>query len=168
MLNELVETKQKWYREPWPWALFGIPAATMIAGVITISLAIRSEDGLVADDYYKQGLAINQTLARDDSAKRLGLHASVSLEDGRLLLYVICNPGVVLPSSLRMHWAHPTHSGSDQVLILNKDGDRYAIALPQMPAGRWNVSVEDLQGDWRIVGSLPMPFSGRLEISAVQ
>ena len=42
-------------------------------GLITLWLAITSFDGLVADDYYKQGLAINQTLARADAAQELRL-----------------------------------------------------------------------------------------------
>lgn len=164
MLNQVNNAGRSWYREPWPWALFGIPAATMIAGVITITLALRSEDGLVADDYYKQGLSINQTLARDDAAKRYGLHAVASLKEGILLLEVTSSAGNELPDSLRMHWAHPTHSGSDHVLILRKGEGGYVVAMPQMLAGRWNVSVEDLKGEWRIVGSVSMPFSGRLAI----
>ncbi len=40
------------------------PLTVIVASVFTLWLAVRSEDGLVADDYYKRGLAINQTLAR--------------------------------------------------------------------------------------------------------
>ena len=35
------------------------PAAVIVAGVYTTILAFSSTDGLVADDYYKQGLMIN-------------------------------------------------------------------------------------------------------------
>jgi len=35
------------------------PAAVIVAGFFTMALAFRTEDGLVAEDYYKQGLAIN-------------------------------------------------------------------------------------------------------------
>ena len=54
-----------WYREPWPWLLMAGPVTVIIAGGFTAWLAVTSSDGLVADDYYKQGLAINQTLERD-------------------------------------------------------------------------------------------------------
>ena len=60
-----------WYREPWPWILMAGPFTVVVAGMITLWLALESSDGMVADDYYKRGLAINQTLSRE----RLALHA---------------------------------------------------------------------------------------------
>ena len=33
-----------WYREPSVWLLIPIPAATMLAGLITLALAIASDD----------------------------------------------------------------------------------------------------------------------------
>ena len=56
---------QPWYREPWPWLIMLGPAVVIVAGVITTVIAFKTSDGLVADDYYKQGLAMNKTLARD-------------------------------------------------------------------------------------------------------
>ena len=47
-----------WYREPWPWILLAIPVATIIAGAITMLIALRGADGVVAEDYYKRGLEI--------------------------------------------------------------------------------------------------------------
>ena len=56
---------QAWYREPWPWLVMSGPAIVVVAGIGTAIIAFRTSDGLVADDYYKQGLVINQTLKRD-------------------------------------------------------------------------------------------------------
>ena len=58
-----------WYREPWPWILMTGPAIVVVAGFTTAFLAVKSNDGLVEDDYYKQGLEINQTLDRDHMRK---------------------------------------------------------------------------------------------------
>ena len=60
-----------WYKEPWPWFLMAGPAIVIVAGFATAWLAIISNDGLVTDDYYKQGLAINQRLQRDHHASDL-------------------------------------------------------------------------------------------------
>ena len=57
-----------WYRQFWPWLLISIPLLTVIAGVATIWIASREPVALVHDDYYKEGLAINQNLARDRAA----------------------------------------------------------------------------------------------------
>lgn len=152
-------------RNPWPWALFGLPVLTMVAGVITIVLAVNSDDGLVADDYYKQGLAINQALARDEAAKRLGLRAFVSLKEGRLYASVSTSAQYHLPESLVMRWMHPTQAGADQILSLAeiKEGE-YAVELPPIAVGRWNVSIEDPSREWRLVGASTLPFDGVLEL----
>jgi hypothetical protein len=45
-----------WYREPWPWLLFFPPAVAVVAGTITMGIAIDSFDGVVSDDYYRQAI----------------------------------------------------------------------------------------------------------------
>ena len=45
-----------WYKERWTWLLMLMPATAIVAGFITLWLAITSFDGLVADDYYKQAI----------------------------------------------------------------------------------------------------------------
>jgi hypothetical protein len=42
----------------------------IVAGFITAWLAVISNDGLVTDDYYKQGLTVNQRLQRDHQAEQ--------------------------------------------------------------------------------------------------
>ena len=61
-----------WYKQRWPWLLIAGPAFVIIAGAVTVWLAVVSNDGLVVDDYYKQGLAVNQRLHRDQQASTLG------------------------------------------------------------------------------------------------
>jgi hypothetical protein len=68
-----------WYREPWPWLLMLGPALVIIAGVVTAYLAVVSNDGLVEDDYYKQGLTVNQRTVRDQRAAELGIEAELVL-----------------------------------------------------------------------------------------
>ena len=57
-----------WYRQAWPWFLISLPATAVVAGLITFYLAARGWDGPVANDYYKQGLAINEELTRSNRA----------------------------------------------------------------------------------------------------
>jgi hypothetical protein len=38
-----------WYREPRPWILMAGPAAAVVAGAVTLWLALASADGIVAD-----------------------------------------------------------------------------------------------------------------------
>ncbi len=69
---------EPWYRQRWPWLLMLPPLAAVIGGIVTIVLAVRSDDGMVAADYYKRGLAINAELSRSRRAAELGLSAAVS------------------------------------------------------------------------------------------
>ena len=48
-----------WYRERWPWLLIAGPAIVVLASFTTLWLAAASDDGVIADDYYKRGLLIN-------------------------------------------------------------------------------------------------------------
>jgi hypothetical protein len=51
-----------WYREPWPWILMAGPFTVIVAGLFTAWLAVTRADPLVVDNYYKEGLAINQVI----------------------------------------------------------------------------------------------------------
>ena len=72
--------KGRWYREPWVWLLILFPSMAVIGGMITIYLAVTTSDGLVVDDYYKRGKAINRVLARDKAAARYGLTATLAFD----------------------------------------------------------------------------------------
>jgi hypothetical protein len=141
------EMSKPWFREPWPWLLMSGPAAVLVAGAITTWIAFASADGLVAEDYYKQGLAINKRLAREDAARQQGISAAVSMEGN--LLRVKLNGAA--PEALFVHFAHATRAGHDQRLRLVPAGaGAYEAALPPLAAGRWRIVIEDPRGTWRI------------------
>jgi hypothetical protein len=137
-----------WYREPWPWILMAAPAAAVLAGAATVWIAIDSADGLVADDYYKRGLAINQVLALEDNARRLGVRARIEAGDGRLRVAL----AGAAPEALFAQLAHATRAGYDQRLRLAPSAPGiYEAELPPLAAGRWRVVLEDPRREWRVV-----------------
>ena len=139
-----------WYHEPWPWILMAAPAAAIIGGAITIWLAVASADGLVAEDYYRRGLAINQELKREAEATRRGLTARVESGAGRLR--VALDGAGAAPEAIFAQLVHPTRAGHDQRLRLARVGPAlYETELPELPAGRWRVILQDPGGEWRIV-----------------
>lgn len=139
-----------WYREPWPWILMAGPAAVIVAGACTTWLAVASFDGLVADDYYKRGLAINQELKRDQKAAERGIAAAVEKRDG--LLRVRLQSRDALPEALFVRLVHATRAGHDERLRLAPAAPGvYEAALPALPAGHWRILIEDPRGEWRIV-----------------
>ena len=91
-----------WHREPWPWILMAGPAIVVVAGIATTVLAVSSSDGLVADDYYKQGLAINRVIERDARARALGIAAQVTFNEERDGVRVMLASNAPPPASLRL------------------------------------------------------------------
>jgi hypothetical protein len=138
----------KWYREPWPWLLMAGPAAVLVAGAATIWIAFASADGLVAEDYYKQGLGINRVLAREEAARRQRISAGLRLEPKRIVVEL----SGAAPEVLFVHLAHGTRAGHDQRLRLARTHTgSYEAAIDSLPAGRWRIAIEDPRGEWRIV-----------------
>ena len=155
------ERAKPWYREPWPWILMAGPAAVVVAGLVTAWLAVISDDGLVADDYYKQGLAINQTLGRSEAAARHGIKAELSLAEGRVRVRLSGAGG----STLNLRLAHPTRAGMDQSvnLVMTEPGV-YEGRIQAARPGRWHVVLQ--QGDWRLAGDWTLPAAGALTLGA--
>lgn len=148
-----------WYREPWPWILISLPAAAVLAGLATVWIAARSADGLVVGDYYKAGLAINQTLARDEAARALGVVATVA-GDGNVLTLHLDGRLTPYPDTLRLTFAHPTRQGHDQSVVLAYAGNGlYRAAMPPLAAGKWTIELTDAATTWRLAGVLHTPFT---------
>jgi hypothetical protein len=136
-----------WYRQLWPWLLISGPATVLVAGAATMWIAFATADGLVAEDYYKQGLAINKRLAREEAARRLGISAAIAFREDRIRVQL---KGAA-PEALFVHLAHATRAGNDLRLRLTPVADgAYEAALGNLPRGHWRVVVEDPRGTWRI------------------
>lgn len=165
-------TSKPWYREPWPWILMAGPVLVVIAGFVTLWLAATTFDGLVVDDYYKEGLAINRSLERDQLAARMGLAGEVAAakDSGRVAVLLRADaPG--LPASVRMLLAHPARPDLDQAVVLRRTGEgAYEGALAPLVPGRWLVTLEDEEKSWRLVGiwKLPQEKAARLQVAGNQ
>ena len=145
--------KRPWYKEPWPWILMAGPGIVVVAGFVTAWLAVVSNDGLVVDDYYKQGLGINQRLQRDHTAGAMGLHADVMRSGQQLRLLIGSTKDATLPEMISLKLAHPTQAGRDQLVKMTSEGQGfYSGQMTVEVAGRWVVSLEDPAGNWRLQG----------------
>ena len=64
-MNESPANSVPWWRHGHVWLLIAGPAVVVVAGVATILIALRHPDPVLAEDYYRRGVEINRTLARD-------------------------------------------------------------------------------------------------------
>lgn len=156
-----------WYRQRWPWLLMVPPLVAVVGGIITIVLAVRSDDGVVAADYYKRGLAINAELSRSQRAAELGLVAEVQASGeasgDSVYVRVKAEHGLPPEAALRIRLVHPGRGGADRVAILGRVGAE-ADGSGAEYRGAWDQSTElhapvawrvVLEGrDWRLDGGI--------------
>lgn len=146
-----------WYREPWPWLLMAGPAMVVVAGFITLGMAIQSFDGLVADDYYKQGKTINRTIERDTRAQQLGYRAAIRLAAAGGAVQLAFTGNAPDARELRLGLHHPTRGGLDrEFLLLRSDDGSYSAAMPALEHARWKIVVDDSKREWRLTGEWAM------------
>jgi len=152
-LQSAIKDVQPWYRERWPWLLMAGPAIVIVAGFTTAWLAIKSNDGLVEDDYYKQGLAVNQRMHRDHVAAELNVKADVMRSGLQVRVMVTAKEGAKLPDRMALKVSHPTRAGNDQLVNLESEGHGfYSGTLSRDITGRWLVTLEEPSGQWRLQG----------------
>jgi len=141
-----------WFREPWVWLIIALPASAVFGGIITIWIAVESDDGLVQDNYYKYGMEINKALGRDKAALRYNLAADLKISEAQnnIKISLDANDQFVSPASIKLSFLHPTIKGQDQILVFQTDSNGvYAGALPSLISGRWYLQIE--AADWRLL-----------------
>ncbi len=146
-------TAKPWYREPWLWLLVAPPAASVVIGIALWTVALRTNDGLVVDDYYTRGLAINQVLDREARAQRLAVHAALSFDPDRMRVRLALDQRGPVPERVILRFIHPTRTGEDQVIVLGTSAaGRFEGPITRLASGRWRVVLEDPVAGWRLAG----------------
>ena len=147
-----------WYRYPMVWMMIAIPSSAVVMGVIMIWLAVTTDDGLVADDYYKQGMAINRNLQRNTQAQAKGVSAALEMNrsEGLTRVNLALNKGALesYPDSLQLKLQYATHDHNDVLLQLNHGQTDQYIGIINQPLiqGKWYLELSE--GEWRLNGSM--------------
>jgi len=142
-----------WYKEPWPWILMAGPLIVAVAGFFTLWLAIRTDDGVVAEDYYQKGLAINRTLRSNELAATRHYRATIIIGNAHSSVRVFLSGDGPLPSSVRLRISHASQGGEEQVVVLRTiSRGAYQGNLNATGAGRHLLVLEDQEATWRVTG----------------
>ncbi|MBT8442433.1 MAG: FixH family protein [Gammaproteobacteria bacterium] len=151
--------ERPWYRQFWPWFIAFPPAATVVAGFITLWLAGMGPS-LVVDDYGQIGKVTTQRAVRDERASELALHADVHLaaisdENSGIVLVELSlsGTGFKSPDRISLRIVHPTLGDRDVETVLSGQDGRYVGNIPR-PIGRLYIHVGDIERTWRLVGEL--------------
>ena len=147
-----IVAQSPWYRQRWPWLLAIMPATAVVMGFAFLWLAIKTDDGLVSDDYYKDGLAINRIVERDAAASKLNVHATARLE-GEIVSLQLDASRPALPDTLKLTLAHPTRKGLDHNVLLTRNATgTYNGTLRDLIDSRYDIILEPVSGTWRLAG----------------
>jgi hypothetical protein len=144
-----------WYRHRWPWIVMSGPALVVAAGLWTWTLAARAgaADGIVNEDSYRRGIAVNAVLDRTRRAGEMEVAARVTFDGPRVRVVLA---GAAPPSAgLTLALASPRHTEADQVLRLEPAGGAtYEGTLRPIAAGVHRLVLEDHEGLWRLEGAM--------------
>lgn len=150
-MNNVTDSKP-WYKQFWPWFVISLPATAVVAGLLTVVIAVKNKPDIVRDDWYKDGLAIQQNKERTARAKALGIRFDYVL-DKETHKFHLTATGLdtsavpILVVSLQ----HPTMQARDidATAALMPDG-RYTALLHDKPQGRYHVKISAPDSDWEI------------------
>ena len=160
-----IEDNGPWFRQRWPWLLASGPLLEVVASIVSAWIAIRSSDGLVSDDYYREGLAAQETLSRSSKATAIGMVAHVKVTASSLSVRLNAKaPDFQFPATLKVTVSHPTRAGLDQTKSLSRVGGVYTGSFRLPAAGHWLILIEDGQNNWRVMGSVVLPTQGEFTI----
>lgn len=164
-MSNTAETKQPnpWYREPYAWVVAAPLILVLIACCFTVTIAVKSADDRVSDDYYKDGRMLSQEFTSDDYARSIGVHADLTLSqtDNSITAVVGADQPSTLEQVIELKFliSHPAEQAKDIELTLTPSGpDTFSAALPRSLSGRWYLRLQGLGIEarelWRLHGEI--------------
>jgi uncharacterized protein len=161
------EDTQPWYKQFWPWFLISLPASVVVASMVTINLAITTSDGLVSDDYYKEGLAIRKFAEKSQLAQDLGLNGAMDYDsDTGAVSLALDGDLSPYPGTLELEVIHPTIPNQDQATSLTfSGGNRYVGRIDNLIPGNWRIRVKPTDDSWRIEGRMSIPAASTVSLN---
>jgi len=145
-----------WYKQFWPWVIIGLPASAVIAGIITVVIAVQNKDPLIDENWYKDGLAINQRLDKQHQAKiqAIEAHISINRDTATLKIDTLNIPPVDNPE-LNIKLIHPTLEMKDAILkAYRTPAGHYIAQMQAIPAGHYYLHLTNTASDWELTGSI--------------
>ncbi|MCL1142558.1 FixH family protein [Shewanella gaetbuli] len=140
---------QPWYKQFWPWFLILLPLCAVIASFNLLFTALNNSDSLVAEDYYKEGKAINMDLQKVNYAKQIGMQYLAVIDDNTV--EITQHGGPAYTAALNIHLYHRTIEEHDIELKVTADGSGvYRIPLTETMKGPWEIRIEGFDSQWRI------------------
>jgi hypothetical protein len=150
----MTEKKSSW-REPMLWLVFGLPLASIVAGVGLVIVASRSGSSDSLTDNVQRVAQIQTTdLGPDREAETRKLSAIVRIEEGTLEVIPVTGE-FDRTAPLRLTLLHPVQKQGDRVLELLPSARGWALQQPLDDSHDWKLQLQPADARWRLKGRLP-------------
>ncbi len=148
-----------WYKQFWLWFILTPLFIVFAVGFSMLYLAIVTDDGVVVDNFYKDGKGIIVRHEEDQFARDHKLQATINWEANTLSLNLI-GQLTPLPETLELLIVYPTAKAYDVTVILAHRGlGEYQGALTEPVEGLRELQLQPInaQQSWRLHAKLTLP-----------
>lgn len=163
----------RWHKEPWVWLVIAGPVIVVCAALYTAFLAYKGADKVIAEDYYRQGLMVNQDIRRDANARDWKMSADLQFDTDTGIITIKVQSAVALPSTLMLSVAESSaNSPVNEVIrrgtLLQVTPGIYQLSFPQPTAierkeiAIWHIKIE--ASDWRLTSDWHDPMHAPLQL----
>ena len=140
-----------WYRHPYLWLAMLLPASAVVAGLVTLYIAIVNADSPVVDEWYKEGRGINRSMEQEHLAARLGIGLELSQVGAGIQARLVSETAIPLPENITVTLRPPTLADRDTTIELFQVDSNHYRADGVLPAdGRRKATVTASGGHWRL------------------
>lgn len=133
-----------------------------------IIISIDGADTLVDEDYYKEGLAINQQFDKLSKAKEMGIVATIKFDAEKI--YIELKSHQPINESLMLEFTHATIDARDFAVQLQQTTQgQYFALLPKndfiQKQNKWYLNLTPYSKQWQLKASAILPTKTPLILS---
>ena len=164
MSSQTIQSKQPDPKKRnWLYFIMFFPLASVFLSSIMIYHAVNGKDSLVSDNYYKDGLDINQTIGQDRLAKKLAVRAYVSIDAEGNALIDLKSLAKTKEPFVTLKLVHPTLGERDSVTkFLPTAEGPYVAEVPENLSGNWYLDLYAHDESWRVRQKTSLPTENYL------
>lgn len=140
------------YREPMVWLMVGLPAASVVAGILLLVTAVRSGGADEVSDKVQRRAQIQVSeLGPDQRASAMKLVVLLRIAADSIEVLPVSGD-LPLTQSLVLSLNHPTDSTRDQRLVLLPSSHGWRVAARTETGHDWIARLGPANGAWRVLG----------------
>lgn len=154
MTDESDKRNRPFWREPMMWLVLGLPAASVVASAILVTLATRDASDSVGDIVQRTAQIQVADLGPDARARDLRLSAIVRMDEGYVEVLPVTGD-FDRKAPLRLVLRHPTLAAQDMELRVDPGDNGWRVDSEVGLDHDWKLELMPEGMPWRLQGRLP-------------